>query len=477
MIQRRNTHKAVLLTGIALVILITTSLDQALAFESILVAKLSSPVCGNSVLDPGEQCDDGNELIDDGCSSSCQIEDGWQCTAPTSPGYISDPSFEAGTPNPYWAEFSTKYPGIICSLGICTKAGGSGPLHGSSWVYFGMDRYEEGYVSQSVVIPSTVTDLAFHLEVPRCDSASDYFEVLIDNTQELLIDGSSPLCGIFGYSTQSVDITTYADGGTHDLMFHSKSLSVNGGVSRFFLDLIAMPGSPSICTPGMAFQINAGHAGAWFNPETPGQGQLVDVEPASKFLFLSWFTFTDAASEHPNEQHWFTAQGNYSGDTADLLVYETLGGQFDDPQEVSTDSVGTATLSFADCGNGQLDYTIDSWELQGSFPLQRAIAGTENVCQERAGLSAEPLEPNDGLDGAWYDAASPGQGFLIDAHPGNDFIFVAWFTYGDDTASGQRWLTAQGPLAGSTADLVVYETLGGSFDDPDPSVKPIQWVR
>jgi hypothetical protein len=221
--------------------------------------------------------------------------------------------------------------------------------------------------------------------------------------------------------------------------------------------------------PPGPFQINAGHSGTWYNPDTAGQGQLIDVESASKFLFLSWFTFTDVASADPIEQHWFTAQGNYSGDTADLLVYETLGGQFDDPQEVSTDSVGTATLSFADCGNGQLNYTIDTWNVQGSFPLQRAIVGAENVCEERAGLSTEPLAPDDGRDGAWYDAASPGQGFLIDAHPGNEFIFVAWFTYGDDTASGQRWLTAQGPLQGSKADIVVYETLGGSFDDPEPS--------
>ena len=43
---------------------------------------------------------------------------------------------------------------------------------------------------------------------------------------------------------------------------------------------------------------------------------------------------------------------------------------------------------------------------------------------------------------------------------------MAWFTYGDDTASGQRWLTAQGPLVGTTANLVVYETTGGSFDAP-----------
>ena len=109
--------------------------------------------------------------------------------------------------------------------------------------------------------------------------------------------------------------------------------------------------------------------------------------------------------------------------------------------------------------------------------MQRAIPGTENVCEERAGNSSESLELNDGWDGAWFDEETPGQGFLIDAHPnpaGDDFIFVAWFTYGENTASGQRWLTAQGPLEGSTADLVVYETTGGSFDEPiTDETKPV----
>jgi hypothetical protein len=218
--------------------------------------------------------------------------------------------------------------------------------------------------------------------------------------------------------------------------------------------------------------INQGHAGAWFNPENVGQGQLIDIEPEGKFLFLSWFTFTDTASANPNEQHWFTAQGNYSGNTADLVIHETLGGRFNDPQQVSTDPVGEATLSFTDCGHGQMDYTIDTWGLQGSFPLRRVIPGAENVCLERAGVTHEPLDPNDGRDGAWFDEETPGQGFLIDAHPnaeGDDFIFVAWFTYGDEMASGQRWLTAQGPLAGTIGDLVLHETTGGSFDDPKPS--------
>ena len=35
--------------------------------------------CGNGVVDPGEKCDDGNKVGNDGCTPICQVEDGWVC--------------------------------------------------------------------------------------------------------------------------------------------------------------------------------------------------------------------------------------------------------------------------------------------------------------------------------------------------------------------------------------------------------------
>ena len=37
-------------------------------------------VCGNRIIEANEQCDDGNQQPDDGCSATCQQESGWQCT-------------------------------------------------------------------------------------------------------------------------------------------------------------------------------------------------------------------------------------------------------------------------------------------------------------------------------------------------------------------------------------------------------------
>ena len=218
-----------------------------------------------------------------------------------------------------------------------------------------------------------------------------------------------------------------------------------------------------------SFVINAGHAGAWFNPDTSGQGLFIEVEPASRFLFLSWFTYTDDGSAHPAEQRWFTAQGSFSGNGATLDLNETLGGAFDDPQAVTTTRVGTLELRFHDCESGEVTYRIDGEGLQGTFPLQRVVPGSAAPCQQLAGNTtrAEPI--NAGMDGAWYDPETAGQGFFVDAHTdpqGEDFLFLSWFTYGNGSASGQRWLTAQGGFDGAGAELQISETTGGSFDDP-----------
>ena len=41
-----------------------------------------STLCGNGMIDPGEQCDDDNAASGDGCSATCQAEPGWLCILP-----------------------------------------------------------------------------------------------------------------------------------------------------------------------------------------------------------------------------------------------------------------------------------------------------------------------------------------------------------------------------------------------------------
>ncbi len=50
-------------------------------------AEVSPPDCGDGFVQvaKGETCDDGNRVSGDGCSASCQLEEGWTCPTPGAP--------------------------------------------------------------------------------------------------------------------------------------------------------------------------------------------------------------------------------------------------------------------------------------------------------------------------------------------------------------------------------------------------------
>jgi len=85
---------------------------------------------------------------------------------------------------------------------------------------------------------------------------------------------------------------------------------------------------------------------------------------------------------------------------------------------------------------------------------------------------------NSGLNDAWLNPDTAGQGFLIVVLPEAGIVFLAWFTYDTELPpeeavanlgwSGHRWLTAQGPYDRDTAVLEVFLTEGGVFDSAEP---------
>lgn len=94
----------------------------------------------------------------------------------------------------------------------------------------------------------------------------------------------------------------------------------------------------------------------------------------------------------------------------------------------------------------------------------------------------ESISINSGMNDAWFNPATVGQGLLITVFEGTDVMFAAWFTYdverppADVTAvlgdPGHRWLTAQGTFLGNTAILEIHQSVGGVFDAsvPKPSI-------
>lgn len=86
---------------------------------------------------------------------------------------------------------------------------------------------------------------------------------------------------------------------------------------------------------------------------------------------------------------------------------------------------------------------------------------------------------NAGMNDAWYDPATDGQGFFVVVFPDLNKLFLSWFTYDVERPPpevtavlgepGHRWLTAIGDISGDTAVLDVDVASGGVFDSGEPA--------
>jgi len=152
---------------------------------------------------------------------------------------------------------------------------------------------------------------------------------------------------------------------------------------------------------------------------------------------------------------------------------------FDTPSERRISRVGSGTLQFSDCDNGQLTYTFDETfndGASGSMSLTRLTPATE-ACELADGSirpAAGARPPARGFDarqsGSWYEPATGGQGLQMTVQPDGPF-FGAWFTYdvpgpGNDPER-QHWFTLYGNLSQAVngrIELLVVQSIGGAFD-------------
>ena len=154
---------------------------------------------------------------------------------------LQDPGFEAYTPNPYWAEYSTNYGTVLCTIDACGDGGGTaGPRTGLGWAWFGgIAVYEEGYVSQSVIIPAGSATLSFYFWIGAAAAGSgtaDMFAARIDGVT-IFSANATQINSYPSYTLVSVDVSAFANGATHTIMFYSV---IDGQNVNFNLDDVAL---------------------------------------------------------------------------------------------------------------------------------------------------------------------------------------------------------------------------------------------
>lgn len=162
-------------------------------------------------------------------------------TLPANP--VADGGFEAGTPNPSWAEASTLFGTPLCDVAGCGTGGGtSGPHGGDWWVWFGgagTDGPEVGSVTQSVTLPAGSTaSLRFYFwNGSSSGNGQDYFRVTIDGTQIFnVLEGNATYTA--GYTLVTLDLSAYANGAAHTLVFEGAQLGTT--TTNFALDDVSI---------------------------------------------------------------------------------------------------------------------------------------------------------------------------------------------------------------------------------------------
>jgi len=154
------------------------------------------------------------------------------------------------------------------------------------------------------------------------------------------------------------------------------------------------------CADETAMLINFGAGGGWYEPATSGQGFSFDVAPESNQLVAYWFAYP----EEGGAREWYTAQGDISGDSASLVIYQTGNGVFDQPSEIEIKAVGTAFMEYHSCQSASLEYIFDTTGATGQIELQRL--GTTRFCEQfLAGASLDAVSHLNSwvnLGGEWY---------------------------------------------------------------------------
>ena len=119
-----------------------------------------------------------------------------------------------------------------------------------------------------------------------------------------------------------------------------------------------------------------------------------------------------------------------------------------------------------------IGYTINDFN-NNKFITEANLVMTA-VSTDAVTPAPENFVMNAGLNDAWYNPITDGQGFFITVFPDLNLVNLAWFTYDTELpvdessanlgSAGHRWLTALGPIEGDTAVLNIDIASGGLFD-------------
>jgi len=163
----------------------------------------------------------------------------------------------------------------------------------------------------------------------------------------------------------------------------------------------------------------------------------------------------------------FDSNGNFQGDFLTGLS-----------QAEGVDFMPNGNILIGNGGTG----AVKMFQPDGTYVTDLVPSGSGGLIRPNAVVIRQPetvfFSLNPGLNDAWFNPATPGQGFFVTVFPDVRGVFLAWFTYDTERPDasisanlgepGHRWLTAFGTYDRATAVLDVELTNGGLFNAAMP---------
>lgn len=142
------------------------------------------------------------------------------CT-PVAPGVV-DGTYEAGTPWTAWTvQTSTNFGTPGCNTALCGTGGGAAPpFAGDNWAWFGgIPAVESATIGQNVTIPAGGNKfIRFQMRIGTVSSPfTDTLTVRVDGVPQVTY--TEPTTAEAAYTLRYVDVSAFANGAAHALLF------------------------------------------------------------------------------------------------------------------------------------------------------------------------------------------------------------------------------------------------------------------
>jgi len=191
---------------------------------------------------------------------------------------ITDGSFELGTPNQAWNEIDSRGLSPICSHATCGSPNfPSQPHTGEFFAWFGSASSPRiSVLEQTFLIPVGATTLNLWLQIPSAEGTG-FLQVRLDNNPIFNVTEAN-VANYSDYTQVKLDISAYADGKAHNLLFAS---SVDGsGATIFFVDDVYLANMPP-AAPQLEVAIDGHHARGTWTTAAGAQGYIFSYAPYS----------------------------------------------------------------------------------------------------------------------------------------------------------------------------------------------------